>query len=66
MEKDIEIKDYDHANDYVLDSNGVVAVCSECHTHIYSDESYYEIDGKEICTDCIGEYVRKCKKTVYA
>ena len=32
--------------------------CSECGEHI-QDEVYYEIDGKNYCTECLGKYFRR-------
>lgn len=34
--------------------------CDSCGEQIYSDETYFEIDGEELCEDCMyNEYGKK-------
>ena len=37
-----------------------VTSCSICGTGITSGETYYTVDGIEICEECIDDYIRRC------
>ena len=37
-----------------------VTSCSICGTGITRGETYYTVDGIEICEECIDDYIRRC------
>ncbi|MBO0558961.1 hypothetical protein EXQ37_03760 [Clostridium botulinum] len=37
----------------------IVDLCSECNYNIFFGESYYDIQGKIICQDCINTFKKE-------
>ncbi|MGL5676818.1 MAG: hypothetical protein ACRDDX_10425 [Cellulosilyticaceae bacterium] len=37
-------------------------ICDGCCADIYLGESYYKIDGENICDDCLKEYMKRYKE----
>lgn len=33
--------------------------CEQCGKRIYQGDTYYEIDGKPVCIDCVVEYLEE-------
>jgi len=53
--------DYRHENPKAKQ----ISVCGCCGWGIYNGDVYYEVDGKNICEDCIKDYKkeREAKKS---
>lgn len=52
------IKDAEVTRDYYQPPDPVVILhCDECGREIYERSTYYELDGKNICDDCIDESI---------
>lgn len=43
-----------------MDEQNPTMYCSECGEGIYVDDTYYEINNKVVCEDCVEHHKRIC------